>query len=168
MSRLPHFYTIGSQMAVRLSSLRAGRPLPPGRFLVLISIRGCLDPRAIVRLGKNRSFDNPMTSSDIEPKTFRLVREWLNQLRYRVPQIMLSTNYKPIRIYWNNFAVRRKQDFEFHILHFCEYDKGAAFTKLGLIPFYFTHLCPSVWFIRTCLQSQKNGTKDKVPIVLSR
>jgi hypothetical protein len=26
------FYTIGSHMAVRLSVLRAGRPLPPGKF----------------------------------------------------------------------------------------------------------------------------------------
>jgi hypothetical protein len=37
----PHiFQTIGSQMGVRMSALRAGRPLPPGKFLVLISVRG--------------------------------------------------------------------------------------------------------------------------------
>jgi hypothetical protein len=40
-SRLPHFlYTIGSQMAVKLSVLCPGRPLPSGRFLVLIFVRG--------------------------------------------------------------------------------------------------------------------------------
>jgi hypothetical protein len=38
--RLPHFQTFGPQMAARLSALRAGRFLPPGRFLTLISVRG--------------------------------------------------------------------------------------------------------------------------------
>jgi hypothetical protein len=37
-------------MAVMLSASRAGRPLLPGRFLVLISVRGWVDRRAIVRL----------------------------------------------------------------------------------------------------------------------
>jgi hypothetical protein len=37
-------------MAVSLSALCTGHPLPPGRFLVLISVRGWADRRAIVRL----------------------------------------------------------------------------------------------------------------------
>jgi hypothetical protein len=37
-------------VVVRLSVLHTGHPLPPGRFLVLISIRGSFDPRAIVQL----------------------------------------------------------------------------------------------------------------------
>jgi hypothetical protein len=67
------FYTIGTQMAVRLSALRACRPLPPGRFLVLISVRRWIDPRAIVRLEGLGQLKNPMTSSGNEPVTFRLV-----------------------------------------------------------------------------------------------
>jgi hypothetical protein len=37
-------------MAVRLSASRVGHPSPPGRFLVLISVRDWVDPTAIVRL----------------------------------------------------------------------------------------------------------------------
>jgi hypothetical protein len=49
------FWKIGSQKAVGLSASRPGRPLPPGKFLVLISVRCWVDPKAIVwleRLGK--------------------------------------------------------------------------------------------------------------------
>jgi hypothetical protein len=50
-SRLPHFLcTIGSQMAMKFSALRARRPVPDRKFLVVISVRGRVDPRAIVGL----------------------------------------------------------------------------------------------------------------------
>jgi hypothetical protein len=52
-------------MAVRLSALRAGRPLPPGRFLVLISVRGWVEPRAMVRLDGLGRLKNLMASSGI-------------------------------------------------------------------------------------------------------
>jgi hypothetical protein len=52
-------------MVVRFSSLRAGHlsPPPPGIFLVLISVRGWVNPRAIMRLEGLGQLKNPMTSS---------------------------------------------------------------------------------------------------------
>jgi hypothetical protein len=70
-------------MAVKLSALC--RLSPPGRFLVLISVRGGVDPRAIVRLEGLGQLKNPMISTGIEHATFRIVAQCLNQLRYRVP-----------------------------------------------------------------------------------
>jgi hypothetical protein len=49
-------------MAVK-SALRASRPLPPRKFLVLSSVRGWVDPRAIVRLKGLGQLKNPVTSS---------------------------------------------------------------------------------------------------------
>jgi hypothetical protein len=46
---------------------------PSGRFLVLISIRGWVDPRAKVRLKGFGQLKRPVTSSGLEPATFRLV-----------------------------------------------------------------------------------------------
>jgi hypothetical protein len=71
-------------MALRLSALRAGRPLPPERFLVLISVWVPVGPRAIVRL-EGLSKLKKSTLWGLEPVTFRLVAKCLNQLRYRVP-----------------------------------------------------------------------------------
>jgi hypothetical protein len=60
-------------MAVRLSALRVGRPLPPRRFLILISVRGCVVIRIIVRPEGVGQLKNRTTSSGIEPAIFRLV-----------------------------------------------------------------------------------------------
>jgi hypothetical protein len=72
-------------MAAWLSALCAGLPLPPGRYLVLISVRGWVDRRTIVRLEGLGQLKDPITSSGLEPATFRLVAWFLNQLRYGVP-----------------------------------------------------------------------------------
>jgi hypothetical protein len=67
------------------SALRAGRasPTSPRRFLLLITARGWVDLRAIVQLkGFGKLKKNSMLS---RPATFRLVAQWLDQLRYPVP-----------------------------------------------------------------------------------
>jgi hypothetical protein len=66
------FWAVGSQMAV-MSVLRAVRPLTPDRFLVFISVRGSVDPRTVLRLEGLGQLENPITSTGIEPVTFRLV-----------------------------------------------------------------------------------------------
>jgi hypothetical protein len=55
-----------------LHSLLQGPSLPPGRCLVLISIRGCVEPRDTVRLEGLGQLKNTVTSG-IELATFRLV-----------------------------------------------------------------------------------------------
>jgi hypothetical protein len=105
-SRLPHHLQIGSQMAVRLSFLCAGLPLHPGRFLVLNSVTGRVEPRAIIRLEGLAQFKNAMISSGIETATFRLSAQCHNQLRYCVPRRRKLTEY--ISTYFRHSYGNRK------------------------------------------------------------
>jgi hypothetical protein len=52
----------GSQMAARLSALLPGRFLPPERFLVLLFVRGWVDPGTIVGLKGLGQLKKPTTS----------------------------------------------------------------------------------------------------------
>jgi hypothetical protein len=63
-----------SRQLARLSALRAGHSLSPGGFLVLISVRGWLDARAIMWLEGLGQLKNPLTSSGTKPTSTSMWR----------------------------------------------------------------------------------------------
>jgi hypothetical protein len=89
MSRLPHFVDsrlIDDGEVVSLMPQPPFAPPPPkGGSWYSFLLRGGVDPRVIVWLEGLGQLTNPVTSSGLEPATFQLVAQCVNQLCYCMP-----------------------------------------------------------------------------------
>ena len=86
--RFPDFVTT-AQDGGRLSALRTDRLYTQEILLAFISVRGWVEPRAIVRSeGFFMSMKNPLKPAGIEPATFQFVAQQLSHCATRSPPLL--------------------------------------------------------------------------------
>jgi len=104
---VPRFQYNRHMKVVRMSALRTGHLYPQETSLVFICVRGWVDPRATMRPEWLRQWDIPTIPSRIERAICRLVVQFLNQLRHRVPPNWIYYCTKIyIKVYLIMFAIQ--------------------------------------------------------------
>jgi len=142
----------GSQIS-RQSAHKGGQPYVPAAFtpheifLVLIPVRDWVNPRATVRLEGLGQWKIPMTPSGIEPTTFWLVVQCLNQLNHRVPYIHTHKTVCNI--------ISMHIDKHFNFLEVITINKTCVQTDIHFIYLYLTHPLSIKYFNLQCFPNMK-------------
>ena len=112
--RLPDFKTVGTWKWQGCRPYAPAAFTPQEIFLLLISVRGWVNPRAVVRPEGLCQWEIPVRASEIETATFRLVTQCLNQLRHQQREEYLRVSFKIHKIQ----SVYRFQICNFNFINF--------------------------------------------------